>query len=102
MKIQETQGQQKPTSLDKAKHALKPVKALKMVTRSMTAVNKLESENWMFKCEMCESRKFKKKLDLNNHKQVVHIWCPGCFSSFKGQESLKSHRKECSLPSLSK
>jgi len=88
------------TRVDKSNIAVKPVMPQQATTPSISTSKKIESE-WMFKCEMCELRFFKRKCDLNNHKQGFHNWCSGCFSSFKNQATLKKHREECCLPGTS-
>jgi len=85
----------------KSNPALKPVIPQQATTPLMNSSKKLETAKWMFKCEMCELRFFKRKIDLNNHKQGFHNWCSGCFSSFKSQTTLKNHREECCLPDTS-
>ena len=43
-----------------------------------------------FKCEICDFASARKDT-IVNHKELLHNWCPQCYSSFNNQMKLRSH-----------
>ena len=50
------------------------------------------SKSSMFKCEKCDFAASKQDI-IENHKELIHNWCPVCFSNFNNQKNLKKHIK---------
>ena len=52
-----------------------------------------DSSGELFKCEMCDFASARNDT-IKNHKEVIHNWCPHCYSSFNSQKILKNHMKD--------
>ena len=49
--------------------------------------------NHLFICEICDFASARKDT-IENHKELIHNWCPQCCSSFEKKNKLKKHFKD--------
>ena len=57
--------------------------------RNPSQVDKYCSDT-LFRCEICDFASARKDT-IENHKELIHNWCPQCLSSFTNQNKLKSN-----------
>lgn len=55
-------------------------------------VDKYPSDK-LVKCAICDFASARKDI-IENHKELLHNWCPQCYSSFNSKNKLKSHIKK--------
>ena len=70
---------------------MKEIKIANETFINLSQIDKNHSYH-LFICEICDFASARKDT-MENHKELIHNWCPQCFSSFEKKNKLKKHLK---------
>ena len=70
-----------------------------MSDRTFVNPSQSDKSEELFKCEICDFASARKEI-IENHKELIHNWCPQCYSSFTTQNKLRIHIKKIHIKKI--